>query len=54
MTLNHLVVGSNPAGDTNKFNAPIAQMEEQWISNPLVTGSNPVRGTKIKFVYLHC
>lgn len=30
----------------DQYNADVAQMVEQWIENPCVTGSNPVFGTK--------
>ena len=29
----------------HQFNVPVAQMEEHWIPNPKVAGSNPVGGT---------
>ena len=32
--------------------ASVAQLAEHWTSNPVVTGSNPVRGSSV-FVFFH-
>lgn len=40
--------GSSPARGTTfttQIFTPVAQLEEPWISNPMVAGSSPVRGT---------
>ena len=41
------VAGSSPATCTTWFNTRIAQLVEQWIENPRVTGSIPVLSTTI-------
>ena len=45
--LAYITVDLNPAD----WAASIAQLAEHWASNPVVTGSNPVRGSS---VFFHC
>ena len=41
--LAYIILDLNPAGPS------IAQLTEHWTSNPVVTGSNPVRGSSVLF-----
>ena len=45
--LAYITVDLNPAN----WAASVAQLVEHWTSNPVVMGSNPVRGSS---VYFHC
>ena len=54
--LAYITVDLNPAD----WAALVAQLAEHWTSNPVVTGSNPVRGSSVFFslsafgLYLPC
>ena len=43
--LAYITVDLNPAD----WAASVAQLAEHWTSNPVVTGSNPVRGSSVFF-----
>ena len=43
--LAYITVDLNPAN----WAASVAQLAEHWTSNPVVTGSNPVRGSSVFF-----
>ena len=45
--LAYITIDLNPAD----WAASVAQLAEHWTSNPVVTGSNPVRGSS---VFFHC
>ena len=47
----HFLVCLTPTVDLNPANwaASVAQLAEYWTSNPVVTGSNPVRGSSVLF-----